>query len=167
MPRPPNRDVLNEKIQGCQGLLGRRVHLPPSLRNERRGSPRVERKGGVGLKDSALPKPLPVPRADLINASDGGLRIDYNRPAWPCSWAYTGHGVHPDHFWYTYSVENPLGRDLIINYPGPRNEALEKTARVIHVEPKDDVKDDLEVLGLKFTVPEDSSPGPTPPRRMF
>jgi CheY-like chemotaxis protein len=167
MPRPPSRDVLNEKIQGCQGLLGRRVHLPPSLRNERRAIPRVERKGGVGLKDPVLPRPLPVPCADLINASDGGLRVDYNRPAWPCSWAYTGHGVHPDHFWYTYSLENPLGRDLTVNFPGPRNEALERTGRVIHVEPKDEVKDDLEVIGLKFTEPQDTSPGPTPPKRMF
>jgi len=167
MPRPPHRDLLNEKIQGCQGLLGRRVHLPPSLRSERRACLRVQRKGGVGLKDPVLPKPLPVPRADLIDVGDGGLRIDYNRPAWPCSWAYTGHGVHPDHYFYAYSVENPLGRDLTINFPGPRNEALERTARVVHVEPKDDVKDDLEVVGLKFTGGQESAPGPTPPKRMF
>ena len=167
MPRPPSRDLLAEKLQACQGLLGRRVHLPPSLRTERRAFPRTERKGGVGLKDPILPKPLTVPRADLLDASEGGLRIDYNRPDWPCSWAYTGGGVHPDHFWYTYAVENPLGRDLTVNFAGPRNEALERTARVVHVEPRDDVKDDLEVIGLRFTTSEGPASGPTPPRRMF
>lgn len=166
MPRPPHRDLLNEKVQACQGLIGRRVHLAPSLRGERRASPRQERKGGVGLRDLALSKPLAVPRADLVDASDGGLRIDYNRPPWPIRWAYTGHGVHPDHFFYAYAVENPLAHDLTVNFPGPRNEALERTARVVHVEPKFDVKDDLEVIGLKFTDGE-SGAAPAPPKRMF
>jgi CheY-like chemotaxis protein len=45
LPRPPSRDLLNEKIHGGQALLGRKVRLPPSLRAERR---RQDRRPGGG-----------------------------------------------------------------------------------------------------------------------
>jgi CheY-like chemotaxis protein len=163
MPRPPSRDQLNDKLQGCQGLLGRRVQLPPSLRSERRAAPREPGKGVVELRDPELGKPLPVTRGDLMDRSAGGLRIDYNRPAWTCSWAYTGHGVHPNHFFYAYSAENPLGRDLIVSFPGPKNEPQERPVRVMHLTPTED----LEILGLKFSDAGSPAPPPASPKRAF
>jgi DNA-binding NarL/FixJ family response regulator len=163
MPRPPSRDVLNEKLQACQGVLGRRVQIPPSLRSERRSSPREAAKGVVEFRDPELSKPLPVTRGDLMDRGAGGLRIDYNRPAWPCPWAYEGHGVHPNHFFYAYSTENPMGRDLLARFPGPRNESVERPVRVMHVTPTED----LEIVGLKFSDGKSPPPAPEEIKRAF
>ncbi len=149
--RPPSRDVLNEKIQGCQALLGRKVKLAPSLREERRRSPRRNPKAECGLKDPMLAKPLPVVSGEIQDLGEGGLRLDYNLPAWPVPWAYTPHGVHPRHFFYTYAASNPMGHDLTVTIPGSKGTPEEKQARVVHVAPAGD----LEVLGLVF-------PGATP-----
>jgi hypothetical protein len=163
MPRPPNRDQLNEKLQACQGLLGRRVQIAPSLKAERRSSPREAAKGGVEFSDPGGTKPLPVTRADLMDRSAGGLRIDYNRPIWPTSWSYVGHGVHPNHFFYAYSAENPMGRDLLIRFPGPRNEMQERPVRVMHLTSTEE----LELLGLKFSDVAEPAPAPATIKRAF
>lgn len=163
MTRPPSRDQLNDKLQGCQGLLGRRVQLPPWLRSERRAGPREPGKGVVELRDPELGKPLPITRGDLMDRSAGGLRIDYNRPNWTCTWAYTGHGVHPNHFFYAYSAENPLGRNLLVSFPGPRNEVLERPVRVMHLA----ATEDLEVLGLRFSDAPPAGANPAPVKRGF
>jgi DNA-binding response OmpR family regulator len=53
MPRPPSRDLLSDRIKGCQDILLRRVDMTPSLGGERRKQPRSEVKGECGLKDPA------------------------------------------------------------------------------------------------------------------
>lgn len=145
LPRPPSRDLLAEKIHGCQALVGRKVKLAPSLRTDRR---KLDRRAGAGectLKDPALSKPLPVVSGGILDLGDGGLKIDYNMPAWPNPWAYMVHGVHPKHFFYTYAWSNPRGRDLTVVLPGPAG-PVERAARVSMVHPAGE----LESLGLLF-----------------
>jgi CheY-like chemotaxis protein len=146
MPRPPSRDLLNEKIHGCQAMLGRRVKLAPTLLAERRLQERRPGNGEtVELRDPGLTKPLPVVSGEVLDLGDGGLRMDYNLPSWPHPWAYMVHGVHPRHFWYSYAWSNPLGRDLRITMPGPSG-PRERAARVSHVAPSGE----YETMSLLF-----------------
>jgi len=146
MPRPPSRDQLNEKIHGCQAMLGRRVKLAPTLLTERRHQERFPGKGeSAELKDPTLTKPLPVVSGEILDLGDGGFRMDYNLPTWPHPWAYMVHGVHPRHFFYTYAWSNPLGRDLRVVLPGPSG-PRERAARVSHVAPSGE----FETLSLLF-----------------
>ncbi|HVE39609.1 MAG TPA: hypothetical protein VNM14_06955 [Planctomycetota bacterium] len=145
LPRPPSRDLLSEKIHGCQAMLGRRVRLAPTLLTERRRQERHPGKGEAELKDPALTKPLPVTRGEILDLGDGGLRMEYNLPTWPHAWAYMVHGVHPRHFFYNYAWSNPLGRDLRVVIPGPSG-PRERAARVSHVAPSGE----FETLSLLF-----------------
>lgn len=159
LPSPPSRDQLSEKIHGCLALLGRRVKLAPSLRSERR---RLERRPGGGecrLKDPTQTKPLPVLSGEILDSGDGGLRIDYNLPTWPSPWAYTVHGVHPRHFFYTYALANPLGRDLIATLPG----GVERPVRVAAVSPSSE----LEALNLVFPEVKERASTGTSVRKKF
>lgn len=160
LPRPPSRDLLNEKIHGCQALLGRKVKLAPSLRAERRHQERRPGNGDCGLKDPTIPKPLPVVSGEILDLGDGGLRIDYNLPHWPNPWAYMVHGVHPRHFFYAYAMTNPQGRDLIASIPGPAG-VVERPVRVAQVAPNGE----LESLSLIF--PEMKQRGSTSIRKKF
>jgi hypothetical protein len=130
--------------RSCRGLLERKLHLARFLRTERRRSPRNAGKIVCGLKDSTLSQPLPVTSGEVMDLGERGLRLDYNLPGWPYRWAYTGHGVHPKHFFYTDAASNPLGRDLTVVLSGRAPQ--ERLARVTHVPPSDD----LEILGLVF-----------------
>lgn len=162
LPRPPSRDLLTEKIHGCQALVGRRVRLAPSLRAERRRHERRPGSGECGLKDPALPKPLPVASAEILEMGDGGLKIDYNLPAWPCPWAYMVHGVHPRHFFYTYADANPAGRDLLVSIPGPAG-PVERAVRVSQVFPAGE----LETMGLIFPEVKERTSTSSALRRKF
>jgi CheY-like chemotaxis protein len=145
LPRPPSRDLLGEKIHGCQAMLGRRVRLAPTLRTERRRQERHPGKGEAELRDPALTKPLPVVKGEILDLGDGGLRMEYNLPTWPHPWSYMVHGVHPRHFFYAYAWANPLGRELRVLLPGltgPR----ERAVRVSHVAPSGE----FETLSLLF-----------------
>jgi CheY-like chemotaxis protein len=146
LPRPPSRDLLSEKIHGCQAMLGRRVRLAPTLLTERRRQERHPGKGGEAeLTDPTLTKPLPVTRGEILDLGEGGLRIEYNLPTWPHPWSYMVHGVHPRHFFYTYAWSNPLGRELRVVLPGPSG-PRERAARVSHVAPSGE----FETLSLLF-----------------
>jgi CheY-like chemotaxis protein len=146
IPRPPSRDLLNDKIKGCQDLLLRKVQLAPSLRTERRKAQRPTAKGEAELKDPALGKPLPVFTGDIVDLTETGVRIAYNLPKWPCPWAYTVHGVHPRHAFHPYALSNLMPRDLRVTLPGPKG-AVEKPARVVHISPG---MNNTEVMGLTF-----------------
>ena len=162
LPRPPSRDLLNEKIHGCQALLGRKVRLPPALRVDRR---RQERKIGGGectLKDPKSSKPLPVVSGEILDLGDGGLRIDYNLPLWPAPWAYMVHGVHPRHFFYAYAAANPHGHDLVASIPGPAGQKVERPVRACQVSPSGE----LEALSLIFPEMSERRSG-TAVRRKF
>jgi len=141
LPRPPSRDLLNEKIHGCQALLGRKVRLPPSLRVERRRQDRKPGGGECGLKDPGAARVLPVISGEILDLGDGGLRIDYNLPNWPVPWAYMVHGVHPRHFFHTYAAANPQGRDLLATFG-----KIERPVRVAQVTPSGE----FEVASLIF-----------------
>lgn len=153
LPKPPSRSALNDRITGYQAMLGRKVGVPPTVRRERRRFPRQAAKGTVTFKDPQREKPLPIINAELMDIGDGGLRVDYNLPNWPVSWAYSVHGVHPKHFWYEYALNNPAGRALRVQIPNPRGGSVEKIVRVAHVMPADD----LEILGLCFPDVRDPS----------
>ncbi len=146
LPRPPSRDLLSEKIHGCQAILGRRVKLAPALRTERRHQDRRPGGGECGLKDPTLHKPLPVVTGEILDVGEGGMRIDYNLPHWPVPWAYMVHGVHPRHFFHTYAASNPLGRDLLVTMAGPAGQKIERPVRVSRVSPSGE----LETLSLVF-----------------
>jgi CheY-like chemotaxis protein len=145
LPRPPSRDLLSEKIHGCQAMLGRRVRLAPTLLAERRRQERHPGKGEAEIKDPTLTKPLPVSRGEILDLGEGGLRMEYNLPSWPHPWAYMVHGVHPRHFFYTYAWSNPLGRELRVVVPGPSG-PRERSVRVSHVAPSGE----FETLSLLF-----------------
>jgi DNA-binding NarL/FixJ family response regulator len=147
IPRPPSRDMLSEKIKGCQDMLLRRVQLSPSLKSERRRFPRQAGKTECSLRDAALSKPLPVTTGESVDVGEGGLRIAYNAPKWPCPWAYTTHGVHPRHPFFAYATANPGGQNLHVLLPGPKGVPIERLARVAHLSPG---PNDLEVMGLSF-----------------
>ena len=155
IPRPPSREVLSERIKGCQDILLRRVQLAPSLGNERRKHRRGSAKGECELKDLAQSKLLPVNVGDLVDVSEGGVKIAYNMPRYPCPWAYSTHGVHPRHPMFPYASSNPMGQDVKVIYRGPNGAPVEKPARVAHLAPG---INNLEVMGLSF-------PAPPEPRR--
>lgn len=155
IPRPPSRDLLSDRIKGCQDILLRRVEMTPSLGGERRKHPRDGVKGDCGLKDPAQSKPLPVTTGEIVDVSEGGLRIAYNVPRWPCPWAYSTHGVHPRHAFFPYAASNPMGTELRIDFPGPSGAFIERAARIVHLAPG---PNNLEVMGLAF-------PGVPEPRR--
>lgn len=167
LPRPPSRDALQEKIQGCQGLLGRRVLLPPSLRSERRGQARRTVKMVCTLKDPQLPTPLPVVKAEIVDRDDTGFRIEYNWPVWPHRWAYTAQAVHPRHYFYAYAASNPLGRDLLLGIPG--GTPSEIPVRVVHLAISGMPPEEIEVMGLVMAgaKPKTPAPSPTTTRRKF
>lgn len=162
LPRPPSRDLLNEKIHGCQALLGRKVRLAPALRGERRRQERRTGGGDCGLKDPASAKPLPVTSGEILDIGDGGLRIDYNMPHWPAPWAYMVHGVHPRHFFHAYADSNPQGRDLTVVLPGPGG-AVERAVRVCQVAPAGE----LESMSLLFPEVQERVRSSTSIRKKF
>jgi CheY-like chemotaxis protein len=147
IPRPPGRDILNDKIKGCQDLLLRRVQVAPSLRDERRQAARPAGKGQCDLKDPALGKPLPIFTGDVVDVTESGIRIAYNLPKWPCPWAYTVHGVHPRHPFHPYATSNMMPRELRVSFTSSRGMTVEKAARVVHVSPQ---LNNTEVMGLTF-----------------
>jgi CheY-like chemotaxis protein len=147
IPRPPSRDVLNDKIKGCQDLLLRKVQLAPSLRTERRKTPRPAARGECELKDPALDKPLPVFVGEVQDLTETGIRIAYNLPKWPCPWAYTVHGVHPRHPMFPYATSNLMPRELRVTTKDSRGVPVEKPARVVHISPG---LNNTELMGLTF-----------------
>jgi DNA-binding NarL/FixJ family response regulator len=148
VPRPPSRDVLSEKIKGCQDLLLRKVQLEPSLQSERRRSDRETTKVICSLRDPYLTNPLPVSTAETVDIGDGGLRLAYNVPRWPSPWAYTPHSVHPRHPLFAYARANPGATDLRVKFPSPRGATVERMARIAHLSPG---LMNIEVMGLTFT----------------
>lgn len=150
IPCPPSRDALGDRLKGCQDMLLREVQMAPALGGERRRHPRSAAKGECGLMDPAQTKPLPVSTGDILDLSEGGLRIAYNLPRWPCPWAYSTHGVHPRHAFFPYAAANPMGQDLRVFYPGPDGTPIERPARIVHLGP---AVNNLEVMGLAFPAP--------------
>lgn len=165
LPRPPSRDALQDKIQGCQGIVGRRVLLPPSLKADRRRGPRQAVKLPCGLKDQDGARALPVATAEIIDRGPAGFRIDFNRPAWPERWTYHPHGVHPRHFFHAFAASNPQGRNLILVVPRPDGTPAELPVRVAHAAPVSTPSEELEVLGLVPARPSSSAPPSSRPTR--
>ena len=155
IPRPPSRDALSERVKGCQDILLRKVNMAPSLGGERRKHPREAMKGECGLQDPALTKPLQVSTGEIVDLGEGGLRIAYNVPRWPCPWAYSTHGVHPRHAFFAYAASNPMATDLRVLFPGPGGKPIDRAARVAHLAPG---INNTEVMGLAF-------PSATEPKR--
>lgn len=149
LPRPPSRELLNDKIKACQDLLLRRVQIAPSLRSERRAGARATAKGEVELQDPTLGMTLPVTVADIVDRTETGIRIAYNTPRLPCPWAYTPHGVHLRHPFHGYATSNPMPRELRLKIKDPKG-AVEKSAWVAHISPQ---IGGIESMGLTFRNP--------------
>ena len=144
IPLPVKREVLLERLHSTIQAFGRPVKLKPTVLKERRALPR---EGGhllCSLQDKFLSNPLSVKEATLLDVSDGGLRIEYPRSAWPLSHAYLAHGVHPQHYFFNYAKDNPLGRDLTVTFPSAAGRALEGNAKFVHLS----TSGDFEVAGL-------------------
>jgi CheY-like chemotaxis protein len=148
VPRPPSRDVLGEKIKGCQDLLLRKVQLEPSLQSERRRSDRETVKMECSLSDPYLNKPMAVSTVEAVDISDTGIRVSYTAPRWPCPWAYTPHSVHPRHPLFAYARAHPGATDLRIKFPSPLGATVERMVRIAHLSPG---LNGREVMGLTFT----------------
>ncbi|MBI3855155.1 MAG: hypothetical protein HY293_05640 [Planctomycetes bacterium] len=146
IPMPVKREVMLERLHSTLQAFGRPVKLKATLLKERRTQPR---EGGhllCTLQDKFLSSPLPVKEATLLDVSDNGLRIEYRRPAWPVAHAYLAHGVHPQHFFFNYAKDNPLGRDLTVALPPVGGRALEGHAKFVHLS----YYGDFEVAGLSL-----------------
>jgi hypothetical protein len=74
-----------------------------------------------------------VKEATLLDVSDAGLRVEYRRPPGQPAHAYLAHGVHPQHFFFNYAKDNPLGRDLTVTFPAAGGRTLEGHAKFVHV----------------------------------
>jgi hypothetical protein len=143
---PPKRDALLEKLRGTIEAFGRRVNLKPALQGERRAGPR---EGGhllCTLQDKFLKNPLPVQEATVLDVGEGGLRIEYSRREWPHPHAYMAHAVHPQHVFFNYAKDNPLGRDLTVSLPPAKGRTLEGNAKFVHISSNGD----FETAGLVF-----------------
>lgn len=146
VPLPVKRDVLLEKLHGTIQAFGRQPKLKPTLLKDRRAQLREGGHMVCALQDKFLTGALPVKEATLLDVSDNGLRIEYRRPAWPVSHAYMAHGVHPQHFFFNYAKDSPLGRDLSIALPSVGGRSLEGMAKFVHLSHYGD----FEVAGLVF-----------------
>lgn len=153
IPRPPSRDALNDNIKGCQDLLLRHVQLARSLKNERRKHLRQPAKMECSMKDPTGGKPPPVTTAEIVDTSEGGVRLAYNVPRGSLPWAYMPHGVHPRHPFYAYATSIPGGQELRVTFAGPRGVPVEKAARIAHIAP---AVNNIEVLGLAFPPPAEN-----------
>jgi CheY-like chemotaxis protein len=143
-PRPP---VLLEKLRGCLQAMGKRVNVKPHVQAERRSGAREPGHFACGIVDRFLAKPLPVSSATVIDVGEGGLRVEYARPDQPGFDSWTSHAVHPRHYFYNYSKQSPLGRDLTVLLPSPAPGApLEAMARFVHIE----AARQFETAGLVF-----------------
>jgi len=144
--RPPPPDMLLYKARVCMQAMGRAVNLRPAILMERRKGPRNPAKSPCALADPSLPKPMAVTSATVVDFHEGGVRIEYAPPDWPCRHAYLPHGVHPRHFLFDYAKTNPEGRALAVAFAPPRAAKQERAARVVHVE----LSGNSEVAGLAF-----------------
>lgn len=149
---PPRRDLLLESVRGALAALGRSVRLAPHVLGDRRGARRENGNFACKLADKFLSKPLAVTDVMVLDVTGEGMRVEYTRPAWPVSWAYVGHSVHPKHYWYNYSRLNALGRDLTVVLAAPGRPPVEAQATVVHVA----LAGALEVIGLSLQRARDS-----------
>lgn len=143
---PARRDQLLERLRGTMQALGKRVFFKPSLIAERRAVPREGGQFVCPLSDPFLKNPLPIREVTALDLGEGGMRIEYPRPAWPQPHAYLGHGVHPQHFCFNYAKDNPLGRDLVVTMPPVAGKEMQISAKFVHVS----VNSDYETAGLVF-----------------
>lgn len=143
IPMPVKRDVLLDRIHHTIQAMGRPVKLKPAVIKERRS---VAREGGhmlCSLQDKFLSSPLAVKEATLIDVSDQGLKIEYRRPAW-APHIYLAHGVHPQHYFFNYAKDNPLGRDVNVVFPSAGGRTLDGHAKFVHIS----MAGDFEIAGL-------------------
>lgn len=184
LPMPFKREVVLERLHSTVQVFGRRVKLKPAVIKDRRTSPREGGHMLCSLQDKFLSSPLPVKEATLLDVTDNGLRIEYRRPPWPVAHATLAHGVHPQHFFFNYAKDNPLGRDLTVGFPQTLGRSLEGHAKFVHLS----TAGDFEVAGLvlqrmkssvrdhmtavrggtaKASPPTQKLPGPSTTRRAF
>ncbi len=147
--RPPPPDLLLYKVRVGMQIMGRAVNLRPSVLMDRRRGPRNSAKVSCTLRAPSGSEELPVSGATVTDVHEGGARIEYARPDWPCRHALTPHGVHPRHFFCDYAKANPKGQDLVFAASLPGGGPAERPARVVHVE----LSGDREAAGLAFPRP--------------
>ncbi|HXX93201.1 MAG TPA: hypothetical protein VEN81_06175 [Planctomycetota bacterium] len=144
---PARPAILLEKLRACLQAVGKRVNVKPHVHVERRSGAREPGHFACAIVDKFLSKPLPVSSATVLDLGEGGLRIEYGRPEHPGFETWMGHSVHPRHYFYNYSKQSPLGRDLTVILPAPAGGApLEAMARFVHVE----AAQEFETAGLAF-----------------
>lgn len=144
IPMPVRREVLIERLHGAIQAFGRAPKLKPAVLQDRRGQAREGAHMLCQLQDKFLSSPLPVKEATLLDVTDSGFRIEYRRPVWPVPHAYLPHGVHPQHFFFNYAKDNPLGRDVNVTFPPTFGRTLEGHAKFVHLS----FAGDFEVAGL-------------------
>jgi DNA-binding NarL/FixJ family response regulator len=144
IPLPVKRDVMLDRIHGTIQSFGRATKLKPAVLQDRRKQPRDGAHMLCSLADKFLSSSLPVKEATLVDVSDAGLKIEYRRPVWPFPHAYLAHGVHPQHFFFAYAKDNPLGRDVTVTFPQAAGRTLEGHAKFVHIS----VNGDYETAGL-------------------
>jgi CheY-like chemotaxis protein len=149
---PPRRDPLLESLRAAMAALGKTARMAPWVLADRRKAPRENGNFTCKMTDRFLSKPLPVSDVLVLDVTEEGMRVEYTRPAWPTSWAYIGHSVHPKHYWYNYSRLNALGRDVTVVLSSQGKAPLEAQATVAWVAPAGP----LERIGLSLHRARDS-----------
>ncbi len=144
--KPPRRDLLFDAIRACLNLWKRRMAVAPALGADRRAAPRAAARVEFQAEDPSSPRPLALAHAEVRETGPGGLRIEYNVPPGTRHYAYTPHGVHPNHPLWEYALRNPMGRDLSVTLRAGARPPLVERARIVHAEPAGE----FEVAGIGF-----------------
>lgn len=147
--RPPPPDMLLYKVRICLQVMGLSVNLRPAILMERRKAPRNPADLPCVLRDPEPPKGLPVSAGTILDLSEGGAQVAYERPDWPCRHAFQPHGVHPRHFLGDYAKANLNSRLLAVSFSVPGAGRQERLAKVVHV----GLSGGREVAGLAFQKP--------------
>ncbi len=142
---PPKREQLLDKLRSTLQAFGRSVNLKLDAQGERRAEAREPGNIVCTLQDKFLKTALPVKDATVLDLSEHGLKIEYGRKEWPFH-VYIAHAVHPQHPFFNYAQDNPLGRDVTIALPPIGGRTLEGNAKFVHVT----LNGAYEVAGLKF-----------------
>jgi hypothetical protein len=146
LPSPPTAETVLDRMMAGLQAGGRRTRTAPHLVLERRETPRAKESASCRVLDLLSGASLPLPGAQTLDRSEGGVRIAYRPPDRRDAQWVRSRTVHPLHFLYPHAQANGLGNDLLVSLALPGRAPLEARARVVWVE----IRRETEEAGLIF-----------------